>query len=253
MTNNRKFPRWLKVLGILFGVLAFIVLSAYLSFNERKPEGKSGPEAEALAQKMLTAIDKAGWDSTAIVQWTFKGVHTFLWDKERHLTKVNWDGHEVLLNINTITGKAWKEGNELSGEEAQALVKKAWEFWCNDSFWLNAPAKCMDPGTSRSIVKTKDGKDALMVSYASGGATPGDSYLWELDETGMPKSYKMWVQIIPVGGMEFTWEDWATLPTGARIAQMHNGPKISLDIGDLKGAASLEAFGLTADPFLSIL
>ncbi len=253
MTKKKTFPRWLKWLGGFFVLLIFLALSAYLSFNEKKPEGQSGPEAEALALKMLKAIDKPGWDSTQIVQWTFKGVHTYLWDKKRHLTKVTWDDYEVLLDINKIKGKVWKAQEELKGDKAQAIVQKAWEYWCNDSFWLNAPAKCMDPGTSRSIVKTEDGQDALMVTYASGGVTPGDAYLWELDEEGKPKSYKMWVKIIPVGGMEFTWEDWAVLPTGARIAQMHKGPKINLDIGDLKGAATLEDFGLNADPFLPIL
>lgn len=253
MSNTRKFPKWLKWAGIILALLIFGLLSAYLSYNEKKPEGQSGPAAEALAEKMLRAIDKAGWDSTAVVQWTFKGVHTYLWDKERHLTKVNWGDNEVLLDINAISGRAWENGVELKGDAAQQQVKKAWEYWCNDSFWLNAPAKCMDPGTSRSIVKTEDGRDALLISYASGGVTPGDSYLWFLDEEGKPTSYKMWVQIIPVGGLEFTWEDWATLPTGARIAQMHKGPKLNLDIGNLKGAASLAAFGLNADPFLPIL
>lgn len=254
MTTGRTFPSWLKWVGILLGLLVFGLLTAYLSFNEKKPTGVKGPEAEALAEKMLTAIDKTAWDTTGIVQWTFKGVHTFIWDKQRHLTEVTWEDHRVLLDINAIAGKAWKNEKEVTGEEGKALVRKAWEYWCNDSFWLNAPAKCMDPGTERSIVKTEDGKDALLVTYSSGGVTPGDSYLWMVDDNGLPTSYKMWVKIIPVGGMEFTWEEWATLPTGAKIAQAHRGPNdLNLDISNLKAAANLEAFGLNADPFLSIL
>ena len=253
MTEKRKFPNWLKwVLGLVL-VLGVALASLFIAFDEEKPEGITGAEAEAMAEKMLAAINKPAWDTTAIVQWTFKGVHEFLWDKERHLTRVKWNDLEVLLDINAIKGRVWQEGKELSGEEAQNRVRQAWEYWCNDSFWLNAPAKCMDPGTSRSLVTLEDGSQGLMVSYASGGVTPGDSYLWMVDEKGLPSSYKMWVKIIPVGGMEFTWEDWATLDTGARIAQMHKGPKLDLDISNLKGSASMEAFGLKADPFLPIL
>ncbi len=250
---TRKFPRWLKWVAGILGLLLFGLLSLYLSFNEPKPEGVSGPEADALALKMLAAIDKPAWDSTAIVQWTFKDIHHFLWDKNRHLTQVRWGEKEVLLDINKVEGRAWEKGKEVSGETAQKMVQKAWEYWCNDAFWLNAPAKCMDPGTDRSIVTLDDGSKALLISYASGGVTPGDSYLWMLDETGTPTSYKMWVQIIPVGGMEFTWEDWTQLSTGARIAQMHKGPKLDLDISNLKGAANMLDFGLKADPFLPIL
>ncbi len=54
----------------------------------------------------------------------------------------------------------------------------------------------------RRLVKTKTNKDALLVTYTSGGTTPGDSYLWHLDASGKPESYQMWVSILPIGGLE---------------------------------------------------
>ena len=212
---------------------------------------KEGPAAEQLAHKMLRAININAWDSTTYVHWTFKGMHTYLWDKKRHLAKVTWDDYEVLLDINAIGGLAKKGDQVLSAVEAKAVIRKAWEYWCNDSFWLNAPAKIMDAGTKRSIVML-EGKEALLVSYESGGVTPGDSYLWMLDENGLPTSYKMWVKIIPVGGVEFTWEKWETLSTGAKIATFHDGGLLNLDISDLNAGNSLQAMNLSVDPFAAI-
>lgn len=241
--------KWLKRLGILLLAIIAILVVLFFIYNEPKPESKKGKEADALANKMLAAIDKAGWDSTKYVQWTFKGMHSYLWDKDRHFVKVTWDDQEVLLDTKKVDGKAFVQGVEQTGAEANELIQDAWGYFCNDSFWLNAPAKAFDPGTERSIVTQEDGTKALMVSYTSGGVTPGDSYLWILDENGMPKHWKMWVKIIPVGGMEFSWEKWETLATGAKIATFHTSSALDLDISNLKGGTNLKAMGLNQDPF----
>ena len=97
-----------------------------------------------------------------------------------------------------------------------------------------------------------DGTEGLMVSYSSGGVTPGDAYLWILDENNLPKSWKMWVSIIPVGGMEFSWDQWTTLTTGAKVATLHESSFLNLDISDLKGAVNQEDLGLDEDPFRAL-
>jgi hypothetical protein len=51
----------------------------------------------------------------------------------------------------------------------------------------------------------QDNQEALMITYASGGSTPGDSYVWFVDQNYMPKAWRMWVSIIPV--VETTWEE----------------------------------------------
>ena len=250
MKNLKKLLKWT---GILLGLIVLVLFSVYLIYNESKPVGQSGPEADALANKMFMAINKNAWDSTAIIQWTFKGMHDFVWDKDRNLVKVSWDDKVVLLDTKSVSGKAFENGVEVSADKADKLVKAAWSYFCNDSFWLNAPAKAFDPGTERSIVKLEDGGNALMVTYTSGGVTPGDSYLWILDENGLPKSWKMWVSIIPIGGIEFTWENWMDLSTGARIASLHHHKLIDLDISNLKAGTSLSSFGLKNDPFVPII
>jgi len=247
-----KILKWL--LGII-GVLAVIGLIAYLVMNESLPKGEQGPEAEALANKVLTAINKDAWDKTGVIQWSFPGGHDFVWDKNRHLTEVKWANNRALINLKTVKGKAYTDGKEVTGAAGEKLVKEAWEYWCNDSFWLNAPAKVFDGGTERRVVNLKDGSKGLLITYKGGGATPGDSYLWMLDENGLPNSYKMWVSIIPLGGVSATWADWTTLPTGAKIAANHElsigGMKIP--ITNIKAAATMAEFGLSDDPFKAIL
>ena len=239
----------LKWVGIVLGGLLLLLVLIGVIISKPLPEGKECSEAEDLARKVEKAINKEAWDTTAIVQWTFMGAHDFLWDKERNLVKVNWKSNEVLLNLNTLAGVATKNGKALSTEKNEKMVQKAWALFANDSFWLNAPAKVFDPGTKRGLVELEDGRQGLLVTYTSGGVTPGDSYLWLLDDEGLPEAWRMWVQILPIGGLKISWEEWQTLPTGAKIATAHQpSPKIT----NLKGAASMEAFGLQEDPFAGL-
>ena len=94
----------------------------------------------------------------------------------------------------------------------------------------------------------EDGSDGLMVSYASGGVTPGDTYLWLLDENGRPTGWKMWVKILPFKGLYTSWADWVTLDTGAQIASMHGIKSFNLPIGNLDSGQTYEELGIE-NPF----
>lgn len=244
-----------KLFGFLGGVLLLIVMALGILFfmnNKEEPQGVKGAEADVLADKMMASVNKEAWDAIPFIKWTFKGVHDFVWDKKQHICWVKWDDNEVLVDLNSIKGVAKVKGEKVEGEEGQKLVKTAWDHFNNDSFWLNAIVKAKDPGTERSIVELDDGKKGLKVQYTSGGTTPGDSYLWILDENNRPTSYKMWVKIIPVGGMEFSWENYVELEGGAMISTLHNSPILSLDIGNYKAGSSLSAIGVKEGLFAEI-
>lgn len=98
-----------------------------------------------------------------------------------------------------------------------------------------APYKVFDSGVERRLVKTEENKDALLVTYTSGGSTPGDSYLWHLDDTGKPKSYQMWTQILPIEGLEATWENWTTTESGAQLPTFHKLLVLGLELDGVKG------------------
>ena len=245
----RKVLKWA---GIVLGVLLIAGFIAALAVHQPLPQGQAGPEADRLARQMLEAIHKDAWDSTHYVRWDFPGGHQYVWDKFRQLVQVEWGGKRVVLRTSNQSGKAWEGGAALQGEAAEKLLKKAWSFFCNDSFWLNALAKAFDPGTARSLVELDGEKKGLLVSYSGGGVTPGDAYLWELDEEGLPARWKMWVSIIPVGGLETSWEEWVTLETGARIATRHKAGFFTVALENVRGGNSLAAIGLSQDPFRSL-
>ena len=240
-----------KYILISFLLLIALIAVSYIIIDEPLPEGESGTAADALAEKMLTAINHEAWNNTGAVMWTFPGGHAHLWDKQRHLARVRWDDYEVLVRLDSVSGQAFSNGQRINdADKEQELVQQAWEYWVNDSFWLNAPNKAFDPGVERQVIRLEGGEEALLVTYTSGGVTPGDSYLWLLDEDGTPRAWKLWVGIIPLGGVAFSWEGWQTLSSGARIATLHQG-LFTLEIGDLQSARSVEAL-LGEDPFAGL-
>ena len=227
----------LIILGslLLLFAIAFMVLRSNAGME--MPKGESGAEADALAMRMMAACESDAWDQTRFVQWTFAGRNSYIWDRSEGTVQVDDGKCTVLINSNT------GEGIELLGGECTGLTgvaKSAWSNFCNDSFWLVAPFKVMDPETRRELVQTDQGP-ALLVHYDKGGVTPGDSYLWYFGaDYDLPYAYRMWTSILPVPGMEATWENWTTLHTGAKVAATHNMGPMTLEMSNLRSASTLE-------------
>lgn len=241
--------RVVKWIGIIVAFLIGALFIVGIISNKPKPTGELGPKAEALANKMLKAIDAEAWDSTRYVGWTFRGSNHYAWDRENDLIDVQWANHRVLLHSQTREGIAWTDDNQLDGPDAEKLVQTGVSYFFNDSFWLLAFTKLFDPGTERSVVSLKDGTDGLMITYKTGGVTPGDSYLWIMDKDGKPKSWRMWVNVLPIGGLEFTWENWKQLPTGAWVAQDHKNKLANVGITNIRGGMTINELELNHDPF----
>lgn len=240
---------------IMFSLLGFVLLIGGIMYftSEKIPTSQPSQDADLVAQNMMTALNKNGWDSLKYMTWVFKDVHTYVWDKQNNKALVLWDDYKVAINLNTVTGVVFKKEVMLTDTtDINNAVSKAWSYWCNDSFWMFAPFKVFDPGTSRSLVQEEGSAHGLMVKYDSGGVTPGDSYLWLLDENYQPTGYKMWVKIIPVGGTYFSWEDWISLPCGAKVATNHIKSGFELKMTGVKEANTLEDLGYPIDIFTNI-
>ena len=195
-----------KVILILVGIILVLFGILYFTQNEKLDAGENPAKADKLASKMMKALNKEAWDSTNYATWTFAKNHKYIWDKKHQFVSVNWDENMVLLNLKEWNkGKAYVNQKEIKHKQLDVLRGKAYDIFCNDSYWFIAPYKVFDEGVSRKIVKTKDEEEALLVTYSTGGITPGDSYLWILDKNYIPIYFKMWVKILPIGGIKGSW------------------------------------------------
>lgn len=217
-------------------------------FSLQKNTFGTTEEADLFANKVMKATHQEKWATTEVIQWTFDaGNHVHIWDKKREYEYVRFGDYEVWMSLNTKKGVVKKNGVEVTTDK-QEYLDKAYSFWINDSFWLNPIAKFYDQGTKRSLVEYKN-DTTLLVSYEQGGETPGDSYLWLVDDNYRPKAWKLWVSIIPVKGMEFSFDNWQQMESGVLIATEHKGSLLNINLSDVKAVNNLTDLFDKEDPF----
>ena len=246
-----KFIKYLIIPLVLVLVLAF---ASFQYFNEPLPKTTSSAGADELAKKILIAVSNDKWKETGALKWEFlvgSKYHKHIWDKNRHFAQVEFDHNIVQVDINNRRGRVLNKSKDLSQLDQMDLCEKAWKLWANDSFWLNPISKIFDLGTSRSIIEQGNGTNALLVTYSSGGVTPGDSYLWLLDDKDKPVAWKMWVSIIPIGGLQFSWDGWTELSTGAMISTVHHG-LVDISINNVIGKKTLDQLTGRKDIFFGL-
>lgn len=229
-----KLKRILKIIG---GLVIFFTLPSllffgfvYFKYNEDLPSGETGAKADALAHKMLDALNHEAYEVTNYLEWQFKNRRLYKWYKTDNRCQVHWNNYKVDLNLNDLSqSKVYVNDFQIDDEQSEALITKAHDYFNTDSFWLVAPYKVFDKGVKRQVINY-NGKEALLVTLTS-----GDSYLWILDDTAKPIGYKMWVSVLPIGGIEASWKDWITTESGAQLPTVHYLPFMKLDMGKVVG------------------
>jgi hypothetical protein len=242
----------LLVVGVLVAVILGAVAITLVAARHPAPAANPGPDGDELAKKVAAAIGAEAWEKLGTVRWTLGGKRHYLWDKRRGFVRTRIGDDEVLLDLVKMDGRAFHGGEERSGDEKKRLIDSAYKWFCNDSFWLDPLVKLFDGGTSRARVEV-DGKPALLISYASGGVTPGDRYLWLLDGEGRPRAWRVWASVLKlIPGLEFSWEDWQNLD-GTLIATTHRvlGFKVQ-PISNLAAAERPEVLEPGPDPFAGL-
>ena len=209
----------LKYSGIVLASIAGILLITYFILDTELPEGKSGKAADVLARNILNTLNDQKYQETNFIEWTFREKNQYKWNKTDNTVHAKIGEDSVFLDLKNQTNNKVLLQN--SSNTPQNIIEKAIKNFNNDSFWVVAPFKLFDSGTKRSIVNFDDGSRGLLITYTSGGSTPGDSYLWKLDQYFRPVSYQMWVSIIPIGGLEVTWENWTKMQSGIYLAKTH--------------------------------
>ena len=216
----------------LIGLLIVVTVTVKIA-SEPLPEGVSGDGADDLALQMLQALNYDAFLATTDIEFSFSG-HHYAWNKAENRVEVRWSSHRVLLELDDLSSSVVYNDQAQILEERPDLIDQAVSYFYNDSYWLVAPFKVFDPGVSRKLVRLEGENDALLVTHSSGGVTPGDSYLWLLDDNARPIAFKMWVSIIPFGGLRASWEDYVKSETGAYFATSHKMGPLTIGIRDLK-------------------
>lgn len=237
--------RALKWIGIVLGVLALAIVVTLFILDKPRMQGTAGEPADALARKVQQAMKLDAWRSTGAVRFVFGGRNTHLWDRQRGFARVRFGDNEVLLDTRDQSGIARKGGKDV---DDPALVKTAWSHFINDTYWLYPFAGLFDEGTQRALVDLPGDTDGLLISYGSGGVTPGDEYLWHVGPDGRPTAWQMWVSILPIGGVEVSWDAWQDLSTGVPVSTLHDFGPMKLELTDVAAGTSLAALG-EDDPF----
>lgn len=244
----KKFFKYL--FGIVFLLILLLVIVVRVLLHEPRPEILANENADIMATNMLKAVDKEAWDSLKYISWSFRGAHHYTWDRTSNQALIEWEDYAVHFDPDKVDGIVFENGQKIASDQDDKIIQKAWSYWCNDMFWLSAPFKIRDKGVALDVAMDKDGQKGLLVSYESGGVTPGDSYLWLLDEDHLPTGYKMWVKIIPIGGVYTSWEKWTTLEGGAKVSSFHQGniDALKIDVGNIKAGDSWEDLGHSESP-----
>ena len=185
------------------------------------------PKAEAIADAVIQASGGANWPKVKRIQFTFnvedKGKQVLSaqhkWDLVANTDEVTWNGK-------TVTVKT--DAPALDGDG-----KAAFQRWTNDTYWLLAPLKLRDRGTSVSMVTPPpEGFDVIQLAFDSVGLTPKDVYHFYVDrETHL---VRRWVYIpSPEKKISGTWEDYKETG-GLKLATAHQFGEKRITISDLK-------------------
>lgn len=212
------------------------------------PPSVPGPEAEALAERMLAAINLKAWnEQTAAAEWAFRGKRRTLWDRKRQLIQVTWDQNDVRFDKRSMKGIVRQAGKVVSDPGLQAqLLAEANKIFVNDAFWLNPLFHIRSPGAQLSLVAP----GVLKVHYPTGGTTPGDSYVLETNKEGLVTQMRLWVSSVPIKGAAATFENYEVSETGVKSARRY-GYLVGIEIQDLKMFAQFPPAG-ERDPFAEL-
>jgi len=170
-----------------------------------------GQSADDVARRAIDMLAGPAWEKARYFSFSFnveregKIAASFpqQWDRftgDYRVSGKNREGKEflVIMNLNTKTGKAWLDGQEVA--EPKELLDSGYGRFINDTFWLLMGFKAFDPGVNREYAgerSTSGGgmQQGVRFSFEKVGLTPGDVYwMWINKDTGLVEEWDMRLQ-----------------------------------------------------------
>lgn len=213
------------------------------------PVGSEGPAAESLAAKMLAGAAYEKWqNNTAAVSFNYREREDIFWDKKRGLAEVTFKKNRIQFRTDNYQSLCFSEEKPVDGEACSELTATAIKKFVNDTYWLNPAFHIKSPGAKwKTVEDTK-----LMVQYESGGVTPGDAYIFTLDDEGKIINMQTWASTIFIKGTHIPFSGYITTETGVPIATNHTVLKVvSVDLAHVKMYAVYPPAG-TPDRFADL-
>jgi len=209
-------------------------------------QNDAAKDAETVASRLMEAHGSDAFASMPYLRFDFavagggqtQVVSRNLWDRQNGVYRVETSSENgpvvTLIDVDAsspgnVSGKVYRDGSEVTGDDGQKLVEQGYQRFINDTYWLLAPLKVMDPGVTRTYLPDSSTAehDVLHLTFGDVGLTPDDEYWLYVDaETGQLNRWAFRLQ-----GMDddaqpavFDWADYVTLqaPDGeVRLAETH--------------------------------
>lgn len=209
----------LKRLG--WAMALFALVTGLIAYAMSSPEpGRLSPagvdaEADALANALVVAVGDHRWKQLDKVQFSFFG-RGYTWTVRDKLVRHGDSDSGIVIDLQQQTCPARLQTHPVSENDCARAIRR----WNNDSFWLHPFGKVLDPGVQRYMCQVEgEERPWLCIRFTQGGHTPGDLYAIRIGVDGRPNAWRMWVSILPMGGLFTAWEDWRQLPGGAWFAE----------------------------------
>lgn len=224
-----------------FGLSLLLCLPATTAGEENPPApgfdlAGSDPRALEIADAVMERLGgRAAWDAARYLTWNFFDRRRHFWDKHSGDIRVEGTDREtgseylILMNLDTLEGRAWRDGVEVSGDQLAELLDLGESAWINDAYWMFMPYKLKDSGVTLRYLgsgEMQDGRAAevLELTFEEVGRTPQNKYhVYVAEETDLVEQWDYYAEASdPEPRFQIPWHDW----------QPHGGILLSADRGE---------------------
>ncbi|HMU82114.1 MAG TPA: hypothetical protein PKE49_07555 [Leptospiraceae bacterium] len=193
---------------------------------------------EDIARAIEASIGKTAFEKLGAVSFYFVPAgRSHFRDLKRGFVEVSYaaGSNQFVVQYDSLGNYVVQKNRvKISGPEAEKAHTQAVSFHINDFYWFNPFVQMRSPGAI--LGRTESGE--LLVHYESGGVTPGDTYAVKVDANGRPVEWRLWVSVLPLKGIGFSFDDWSEIAPGVFVSTMHKSSFKSVEIRDVKAFPS---------------